>query len=507
MPLTTTFEANRLLLEGSLALSEIEGVGVRVDREYVKKTIEDVGHTIRALHADMQKDPVFARMRRRFGDKTKLSSADQVAKLVFEDLGYTPVVMTEGGESEDPNERRGRASASAKALEHVDIPFVKNYLLAQKYTKLVTTYLGNIMQEMVQHADGDWYVHPSYNLNTVVTFRSSCNNPNYQNIYKRDPAFAAIMRKAYRSRREFQLGECDYSSAEVKVAANYTLDPTAMREAMDPKADPHREAACKLLHLRPEQVNKYIRNTVKAAWVFAQFYGDYYLSCARNIWFQLQSPNAVVEGATDAAGKPLHVLEHLKAKGIKELGDCDPEQRPRPGTFEAHAQQVEEWYWGVKYPIHTQWKRDWYNEYLRRGGFMMKTGFAVNGVYKRNEVINSPIQGSSFHCLLKAMIRIVKLFKKYKFKSRVIGEVHDSLNLDIHPSERDDVINLCRDSMTTWLVKQWPWLVVPPQVEPECCPVDGSWYDLAALKEQDGIWVPADADKWAAKYGDWSLQS
>jgi DNA polymerase I-like protein with 3'-5' exonuclease and polymerase domains len=174
----------------------------------------------------------------------------------------------------------------------------------------------------------------------------------------------------------------------------------------------------------------------------------------------------------------------------------------------AQVRKVEKWYWEKKYKVHTQWKRDWYANYKNDGGIMMKTGFAINGSYSKNDIINYPIQGSSFHQLLWSLPRINAAFRKFKMKSRVIGEVHDSVDVDAPPSERDDVIEVIKQIMTKDLVKAWPWLVVPPVIEAECCPVDRPFADLVGLKEElDGSWVPADLAKWKVKFGNWVLKS
>ena len=56
-------------------------------------------------------------------------------------------------------------------------------------------------------------------------------------------------------------------------------------------------------------------------------------------------------------------------------------------------------------------------------------------------------------------------------------------------------------------IKQWaPWLNVPLVVEPECCPVDASWFEKMSMKEESGRWVPGDIKKWEDKYGSWEKQ-
>ena len=60
-------------------------------------------------------------------------------------------------------------------------------------------------------------------------------------------------------------------------------------------------------------------------------------------------------------------------------------------------------------------------------------------------------------------------------KSLIIGQIHDSIIMDIDPREREAVINIVRDIMTIQLRRHWDWIIVPIDIEAELSPVDGSW--------------------------------
>ena len=53
---------------------------------------------------------------------------------------------------------------------------------------------------------------------------------------------------------------------------------------------------------------------------------------------------------------------------------------------------------------------------------------------ERNAV-NAPIQGSAADIIKIAMINIDRLFKKEKYKSKMLLQVHDELVFDIHKDE------------------------------------------------------------------------
>ena len=112
----------------------------------------------------------------------------------------------------------------------------------------------------------------------------------------------------------------------------------------------------------------------------------------------------------------------------------------------------------------------------------MKTGFIYSGVSERNNVINAPVQGSAFHCLLWSFNRLDAIMRKRKWRTRLIGQIHDSIILDIYPQERDEVLETALDVTTVQLPKAWPWIIVPLRIDIEICKVNESWYHKKKFK-------------------------
>ena len=82
----------------------------------------------------------------------------------------------------------------------------------------------------------------------------------------------------------------------------------------------HRDMAMQLYILKQKQVNKPIRHAAKNKFVFAEFYGDWFVSCARSLWDEIDSGHLEVDGKS--------LKEHLAEHGITELGAVKYE----PGT-------------------------------------------------------------------------------------------------------------------------------------------------------------------------------
>jgi DNA polymerase I-like protein with 3'-5' exonuclease and polymerase domains len=117
------------------------------------------------------------------------------------------------------------------------------------------------------------------------------------------------------------------------------------------------------------------------------------------------------------------------------------------------------------------------------------TGFTAEGVHRRNEVINYPVQGNAFHCLLWSLIETMKALRKYKMKSVVIGQIHDSMISDVPDNELQDYLNITEEITAVKLRKHWDWINVPVGTEVEVSPAGGSWADKGEWsKNKHGIW-------------------
>lgn len=482
-------EAFQLLHEGQHALSQVEATGVRVDKAYMEKALDDTAAQIKDYESQIRSDPAFKHWRRRYGDKTSFSTNSQLAAVVFDDLGFKRKIKR--NESAKDTDEEGE-------FEGIDHPMVTSYFAAQKLRKARGTYLLDIQRNMVCHGSNHHRVHPSYHLNSVASFRSSCSNPNFQNNPARNAKIAEIIRRCYIASVGCQLWEFDYAQIETRVPCAYSLDPVLMEYCEDSTKDMHRDMAVQLFKLTQAQAKqKNIRHIAKNRYVFPTFYGGYFKQCAPSMWEALVLEKVCI-GDT---GKT--VIEHLAENGIRSLGDCDPKQKAVPGTFEYHVAEMEQDFWGRRFKVLAQWKRDWLAAYQRDGGCQFLTGFIMTGPHAKNDITNYCIQGSSFHLTLWSIIKINRILRKYKFRTRIIGQIHDCINAEGPLSERDDVINLCVKVMSVDVRKHWPWINVPVPVEPEACPYEGTWFEKAPLVQRNDTWAPSDMPKWESKYGEW----
>ena len=455
-------------MEGSQALTDVEQHGMRVDVDYLNKAIKWSGDKIASMEAELRDDDIFLSWRKVFGPRADVTNREQLGKVVFDELGH-PVgkCQTCGGErcqdcggTGENRKKNGSPKTDEDTLDLVDLPFIKKWVSLEKLKKVRSTYLIGVLRETV-----DGFIHPSFNLHLLITFRSSSSDPNVQNQPIRDPRQAKLIRTAYIPRSDDHvLLEIDYSAQEFKGAACHWSDKAMVAYASDSNLDIHRDMAAECFLLDAVDVSKGARGYAKNQFVFPILYGSYYRSCAAGLW-----QYTAREGIKTKSDVLLHDV--LRKKGIDRLGGKKDEGK---GTYVGHIKSVEEKF-NKRFPEWSRKKEDWWQKYLKNGFFEMMTGFVCSGIYSKNNVMNYPIQGPSFHLLLWSLIELNKWLKKNKMKTKIICEIHDSILFDAHRKELDDVVYMAKKIMTEAVRKAWKWVIVPLAIEAEMS--ETNWFE------------------------------
>ncbi len=103
------------------------------------------------------------------------------------------------------------------------------------------------------------------------------------------------------------------------------------------------------------------------------------------------------------------------------------------------------------------------------------TGFVCSGVFTKEQAYNYPISGPAFHLLLWSLIQMVKWQRKVKQRSRIIGQIHDSIFADVHRDELDDWLAKVKQVMTVDVRKHWDWVITPLEIDAEIA--ESNWFD------------------------------
>lgn len=428
-----------LFHDGNLSFVDTEDNGICLDFNYIEKQNIHLQRRIDKEYEKIKEDKAVQSFEKKESSSLDINSHQQLAKLLYGEMQLTPPKQT----------KKGNPSTDAESLEQLQVPFVKHLLKYRKLLKLKNTYLHSF----TVNAGEDKKLHPNFNLNIPKTYRSSSDSPNFQNVPNRDKEAQKIIRTAVIPSPGNKLIKADYSGIEVKISACYHKDPAMIQYIEDPNTDMHRDQAREIFVT--DDIDKDLRYVAKNMFVFPQFYGSYFLLNAKDIWS--------VQG--------LGVREALKAAGIKSLK-----------SLESHMKKVEDRFWNERFHVYRDWKKQTYKKYLKTGYINIKTGFVCRGIMSRNEVLNYPIQGAAFHCLLWSKIQINKWLKENKMKSKIIGQIHDEIDIDLFPEEQNLVLPKLKQIMCEEIRKFWSWIIVPLEIEIEISQVDGNWYDMEEIE-------------------------
>lgn len=440
-------EAYNLLHDGTLALSKVEQNGICVNEEYYnslsnKENTGKLDIKIAELEKDLNEGKEAKRFLKETGRKLNKDSSKDLGELLYDVLKLPPILTGKGNYSTDKD-----------ALLKVNSPFVENLLAYRKLEKVRGTYIKQFTREMYNGK-----IHPFFSLNIPISYRSSSSEPNFQNIPVRDEEAKRYTRSGIIPSKGNKILESDFSGLEVASSTCYNKDKNLIKYVTDESTDMHRDTAADLWKLKKKEVTKDIRFYAKNQWVFPEFYGDWYGSCARNLWdicinFKLNS------------GETLR--QHLKRKGIRNYS-----------AFEEHCKNIERIFWNKRFPEYKQWKKDINRLYRKQGFIETYSGFQMSGYLTEKQCTNFQPQGTAFHgMLLWTLIELGKEIEKRELITKTIGQIHDSIINDLYPPEEEEIIYLINDIGTKRIREEFDWIIVPLKIDHEITEIDRSWYE------------------------------
>ena len=315
---------------------------------------------------------------------------------------------------------KGKDSVDESVLQELNTDLTNNILRVRKLNKIRNTYLSAFLDSIENK------IHPSFNLHLARSFRSSSSNPiNFQNIPKKDKDAQKATRSVVVSSPGNLLGEVDFGGHEVRVVCSLSKDKNLIKDLQN-GVDIHSLFAEMMGISRFDSKNQF---------VFAEIYGSNYFAIFKNL---------------------LPLYPKLKENTVKK---------------------AEEELW-KRYSGVRNWQLNLVEKYKKTGHVDMPWGFKRRGYLERNKIFNTPVQGSAFLCLLWSIIEINKIKKKEKWKSSIIGQIHDSMLWDINPNEKDHVLKVCNKIMVEDIMKENPWIIIPFITEWKFSDINGSWFEM-----------------------------
>jgi DNA polymerase-1 len=431
-----------LFHEGNLELARLSGI--RFDKDKYEKNHSDLSIKINKLHEE-----ILSSKEVKLWDQEDFNydSSKQLRELLYNKCKWKTKNKTNNGQD----------SVNEETLKKFDKKFTNLILERRKVIKIRDTYLKQFIREAVK-IDNDYFIFPSFGLNTISSYRSTCQDPNFMNIPIRNKYAQKMTRSSLVPRKNHQLLELDFKAMEVSISCCYHKDPVMIDYIIN-NGDMHKDLAKQLFFRTEKTYTKDERQLAKGNFVFAEFYGD----TARLYNDELKKIDygSVTFGLWENMNNI--TKEHLKTKGIKNIYD-----------FQKHVENIEKDFWYNRFKIYNQWKFDNWRKYKELGYVELYTGFRCNSKLSFNQINNLPIQGTAFHAALKTLIELNKFLRKEKFNSVIIGEIHDSVVLDLDPLELPFIVKQINKIISD-IKEEWKWLIVPLKVDFEITGINESW--------------------------------
>ena len=283
-------------------------------------------------------------------------------------------------------------------------PIVKNILQYRGLKKLLSTYV-DALPALVNTRTGK--IHTSYNQTVTATGRLSSSNPNLQNIPIRDEDGKEV-RKAFVPDEGCLFLSADYSQIELRIMAHLSGDKN-MIEDFRSGYDIHAATAAKVYKKPIEEVTKDERRKAKVA-NFGIIYGISVFGLAERMNVDRREAKELIENYFATYSGVQQYIEKCKQEA-KEKGY-----------------------------VETIFHRKRYLPDINSHNAV------VRGYAERNAV-NAPIQGSAADIIKVAMVNIFRRMKAEGMRSTMILQVHDELNFNIVPEEKDRMQALVIEEM------------------------------------------------------------
>lgn len=368
----------KLLLPAYLMYRDVEKTGIYIDLDAYK----EVKKKYKKLEEKNLKD---------LKDHYNINwnSSQQKADVLFGDKGEKlPILKVTPA---------GKPSADASvckrlAAQGYEIPqMILDYSAANTLNKMFLNRWGD-------DASFDGRIHPSFNLTNVISGRTSCQNPNLQQVPR-----TKDVRALFTAPEGKVFFEADYSQLELRIAAHYAKEPTMLKIYRE-GGDIHTETARVMTGGR--EPTKDERSKAKAV-NFGFLYG--------------MMAKKFVEYAYNSYGQ---TFTQAEAEAYRNAFFA---KYSRLLSWHKEQEEICEMLGGVPNMF---------------GRFRKLPKIYSDKYYERLEAvrraINTPVQGTGSDILLSAALEVHQTLSEYGL--RIVGTVHDSILGEFYEKDVDWIV-------------------------------------------------------------------
>jgi DNA polymerase-1 len=366
-------------------LGAMEDAGVRIDTYRMGEITARLAERV---------DELEAKAYELAGEEFLLGSTQQVARVLFEQLGLPPGRKGKTGYSTDTRVLRAIRS------EHEIVGVIEEW---RELTKLMNTYLGPLPALI----GDDGRLHTTFNQTVAATGRLSTSNPNLQAIPIRTELGREI-RSAFVAEPGAKLLSADYSQVELRILAHVSSEPK-LKDAFARGEDIHAATAAEVLGKSQAELTKDERNVAKMV-NFGIIYGISAFGLSENLEIPREEAQAYIDSYL--ARFP-HVQDFI-ARTIEQA------------TRDGHVTTL----LGRRRPVPE----------IRASSRQTRS-------LGERLAVNSVMQGTAADVIKVAMVAIHRRLREEGRSARLVLQVHDELLLEVPQTEVTAVRKLVREEM------------------------------------------------------------
>ena len=367
-------------------LGNMEINGIKVNIDFLKEMSQQVNTRIGEL-----KKTIYNLS----GTEFNINSPKQLSVILFERLKLPVIKKTKTGYSTNAD------VLNTLAPQHKVVSFILEY---RELEKLKNTYIDKLPFLVNTKTNR---IHTSFHQTVTSTGRLSSSEPNLQNIPVRTEMGREI-RKAFIAEEGFILLSADYSQVELRILAHLSQDESLLN-AFKNDEDIHAHTASGIFGIDQNIISEQMRRMAKVI-NFGIIYGMSSYGLARNLGVGREEAEKYINNY------------FFRYQGVKKYIEREKEEARKKG-----------------YVVTL----------LNRRRYLEGINSKDKNIREFNEriAINAPIQGSAADLIKLAMIKIDESFKKERFKSRLLLQIHDELIFEIYQTELEKAKSIIKEIM------------------------------------------------------------
>lgn len=276
-------------------LLSMELKGVLLDKEVLAEQSKDLGERIESITQEVHS---------MVDKKFNLASPKQLSKILFEDLGLTPVKKTKTG-----------FSTNTDVLEKLksEHPICEKIIEFRELSKLKSTYVDALPKLVKSETER---LHTTYNQALTTTGRLSSVSPNLQNIPIKTEEGRKV-RQAFVAKKGYKLVSADYSQIELRVLAHISKDE-ALTEAFLKDQDVHARTAAEVFGVDLSEVNSEQRRKAKAV-NFGIAYGQGAYGLSEALGVSRKEAKEIIESYFEKFSSVKNYIDETKEKANEDF--------------------------------------------------------------------------------------------------------------------------------------------------------------------------------------------